>query len=67
MDNQGKPLGAFGELGLTGELREVVHAERRLGEAKKFGLSVLAPGDGLKTARSAIRAAVSDPTHAQAA
>src|SRR3954464_13019669 len=32
------PLAAFGELGLTGELREVAHPERRLAEAAKFGL-----------------------------
>src|SRR3954452_526485 len=34
----GKPLAAFGELGLTGELREVAHPDRRLAEASKFGL-----------------------------
>ncbi len=33
-----KPLAAFGELGLTGELRHVGHADRRLAEARKFGL-----------------------------
>ena len=38
---------AFGELGLTGELRHVAHADRRLAEARKFGLTrVLHPGDG---------------------
>src|SRR5918997_1437389 len=35
---EGKPLAAFGELGLTGELRHVAHAHRRLAEARKFGL-----------------------------
>ncbi|HEX4760878.1 MAG TPA: DNA repair protein RadA [Thermoleophilaceae bacterium] len=41
----GKPLAAFGELGLTGELREVAHPDRRLAEASKFGLErVLHPG-----------------------
>src|ERR671910_540564 len=30
-----KPLAAFGELGLTGELRHVGHADRRLAEARK--------------------------------
>ena len=34
----GKPLAAFGEIGLTGELRYVAHADRRLAEAAKFGL-----------------------------
>jgi DNA repair protein RadA/Sms len=62
-----RPLATFGELGLTGELREATHPDRRKAEAQKFGLSVLAPGNDLKTARSAIRAAVSDPTHAKAA
>ena len=33
------PLACFGELGLTGELRTVGHAERRLAEAAKFGLA----------------------------
>jgi DNA repair protein RadA/Sms len=34
----GTPLGCFGEVGLTGELRYVAHAERRLEEATRFGL-----------------------------
>jgi DNA repair protein RadA/Sms len=33
------PLACFGELGLTGELRSVAHADRRLAEARKFGLA----------------------------
>jgi DNA repair protein RadA/Sms len=38
------PLACFGEVGLTGELRFVAHAERRASEAAKFGLeAVLAP------------------------
>jgi DNA repair protein RadA/Sms len=41
----GTPLACFGELGLTGELRTVAHAERRLAEADKFGLgTVIEPG-----------------------
>lgn len=40
----GAPLCCFGEVGLTGELRPVAHAERRVAEALKFGLGpVLAP------------------------
>jgi DNA repair protein RadA/Sms len=35
----GRPLSCFGELGLTGELRPVAHADRRLAEAAKFGLT----------------------------
>src|SRR5215217_4306883 len=40
------PLACFGELGLSGELRSVAHAERRLAEARKFGLApVVGPAD----------------------
>jgi len=43
-DSAGKPLACFGEVGLTGELRYVAHAERRVAEALKFGLlPVLGP------------------------
>ncbi|MCB0876037.1 MAG: DNA repair protein RadA [Solirubrobacterales bacterium] len=43
-DREGRPLACFGEVGLTGELRYVAHADRRVAEALKFGLSpVLAP------------------------
>jgi DNA repair protein RadA/Sms len=52
-----RPLACFGELGLTGELRTVAHADRRLAEAEKFGLGpVLEPG-GHKTLRSVLAAA----------
>ena len=41
---EGRPLACFGEVGLTGELRYVAHAERRVAEALKFGLSpILGP------------------------
>jgi DNA repair protein RadA/Sms len=54
------PLACFGELGLTGELRTVAHAERRVAEATKFGLApVLEPGTHA-TLRSAVAAAVGD-------
>ncbi len=62
-DAGGRPLACFGEVGLTGELRPVGHAERRVAEALKFGLGpVLAPGtgeriDGLTGAES-LRAAL---------
>ncbi len=50
------PLAAFGELGLTGELRHAAHPDRRLAEAKKFGLaSVLHPGDSLPDLRTALK------------
>src|SRR5215218_2586517 len=46
-DAEGRPLACFGEVGLTGELRHVAHADRRVGEALKFGLEpVLAPAAG---------------------
>jgi DNA repair protein RadA/Sms len=47
LQRDGKPLACFGELGLTGELRYVAHAERRVAEALKFGLGpVLGPAAG---------------------
>jgi DNA repair protein RadA/Sms len=46
-DEAGRPLACFGEVGLTGELRAVGHAERRVSEALKFGLGpVLGPSAG---------------------
>src|SRR3954468_19443435 len=39
----GRPVAAFGEIGLTGELRYVAHPERRTAEAVKFGLGPIAP------------------------
>jgi DNA repair protein RadA/Sms len=56
------PLAAFGELGLSGELRYVAHAERRVAEAAKFGLEpVLSPDGRTKTLRQALRQALSGP------
>jgi DNA repair protein RadA/Sms len=53
------PLVCFGEIGLTGELRTVAHADRRLAEAAKFGLhAVIEPG-GQGTLRAALTAAFS--------
>ena len=44
LEADGRPLACFGEVGLTGELRYVGHAERRVAEARKFGLDrVLGP------------------------
>ena len=52
-----QPLAAFGELGLTGELRHVGHPDRRLAEARKFGLAeVVHPGAGPSTLRQALAA-----------
>jgi DNA repair protein RadA/Sms len=53
----GKPLAAFGELGLTGELRHVGHPDRRLAEARKFGLDrVVCPSRQIETLRQALKA-----------
>jgi DNA repair protein RadA/Sms len=53
------PLAAFGELGLTGELRWVGHPERRIAEARKFGLDpVLAPPGTEATEVATVRAAL---------
>jgi len=50
-DGDGRPLACFGEVGLTGELRSVGHAERRVAEAEKFGLApVLGPEGGERLA-----------------
>ena len=50
-----QPLAAFGELGLTGELRHVAHADRRMAEARKFGLErVVHPGERVGTLRAAL-------------
>jgi DNA repair protein RadA/Sms len=51
----GAPLAAFGELGLTGELRHVGHADRRVAEARKFGLDgVVCPSQRVTTLRQAL-------------
>jgi DNA repair protein RadA/Sms len=50
-----RPLAAFGELGLTGELRHVGHADRRTAEARKFGLErVVCPSQRVTTLRQAL-------------
>jgi DNA repair protein RadA/Sms len=50
-----RPLAAFGEIGLTGELRHVAHPDRRLAEAGKFGLAeVVHPAGAVKTIRAAL-------------
>ena len=47
LESGGKPLACFGELGLTGEVRYVAHADRRVAEARKFGLgTILGPPPG---------------------
>ena len=62
------PLAAFGELGLTGELRHAAHADRRLAEARKFGLErVLQPGDALPSVRAAVKAGLAAGPQTRAA
>lgn len=52
-----RPLAAFGELGLTGELRHVGHADRRVAEARKFGLErIVCPSQRVETLRQALAA-----------
>ena len=70
-----RPLACFGEVGLTGELRSVGHADRRLAEARKFGLTeIVGPRESgarveAPTLRAALRAALgpSDARGARAA
>jgi DNA repair protein RadA/Sms len=66
-DSRGMPLACFGEVGLTGELRHVGHPERRVAEARKFGLEpILGPRsterlaglDAAPTLRAALKRAV---------
>lgn len=65
-----RPLGCFGEVGLTGELRAVPQPDRRAAEAIKFGLDSLivpaqrgnhggAANDGAINIRAALREAFS--------
>jgi DNA repair protein RadA/Sms len=64
----GRPLACFGELGLTGELRTVAHADRRLTEAAKFGLAPVIEPATQPTLRAALQTAVaSKPAVAEAA
>ena len=56
----GQPLACFGELGLTGELRSVAHADRRLAEAAKFGLGPVIEPNAHQTLRAALAAALQD-------
>jgi DNA repair protein RadA/Sms len=62
-----RPLACFGELGLTGELRTVAHADRRLAEATKFGLAPVVEPDTHRTLRGAIAAALGREPRAAAA
>ncbi|HZO37536.1 MAG TPA: DNA repair protein RadA [Solirubrobacteraceae bacterium] len=52
------PLACFGEVGLTGEVRPVAHAERRMQEARKFGLDSIVTPDSAPTLRRALELAL---------
>ena len=54
LERSGRPIATFGELGLTGEVRSVAHADRRTTEAAKFGLEVVSA----PTLRTAVSKAV---------
>ncbi len=54
----GGPLACFGEVGLTGELRTVAHPDRRLAEARKFGLGPVSEPARHSTLRHAVTAAL---------
>src|SRR5437764_3470330 len=49
-----RPLACFGELGLTGELRAVAHADRRRAEAGQFGLAPGIEPESVGTLRQAL-------------
>jgi DNA repair protein RadA/Sms len=63
----GAPLACFGELGLTGELRSVGHPDRRLDEARKFGLSTVVHPGSAGTLREAVRKALGEASRREAA
>jgi DNA repair protein RadA/Sms len=58
LGTDGRPLACFGELGLTGELRTVAHADRRLQEARRFGLEPVIEPARFPGLRAAIGAAL---------
>ncbi len=53
----GRPIGCFGELGLTGELRTVAHADRRAAEAAKFGVAPVLSPETHRTLRQVLASA----------
>jgi DNA repair protein RadA/Sms len=53
-----RPLACFGELGLTGELRTVAHADRRVAEARRFGLAPVLEPATHATLRAALNGAL---------
>ncbi len=62
-----RPLACFGELGLTGEIRTVAHADRRLSEAEKFGLAPVVEPGAFGTLRDVLGGVIGAPVKAAAA
>jgi DNA repair protein RadA/Sms len=61
-----RPLACFGEIGLTGELRSVAHADRRAEEAAKFGLKPVLCAETAPTLRQALQSALGGTQRAAA-
>jgi DNA repair protein RadA/Sms len=57
-DGRGAPLACFGEVGLTGELRTVAHADRRIAECSRFGLGDVVEPERHRTLPKALAAAL---------
>ena len=63
-----RPLAAFGEVGLGGELRHVAHPDRRVAEAARFGLEpVMAPAHPASTLHAALEHALAGAASIRAA
>jgi DNA repair protein RadA/Sms len=60
------PPACFGELGLTGEVRSVAHADRRLAEAARFGLAPVVTPEEAPTLRAALKRALPRPVRTAA-
>jgi DNA repair protein RadA/Sms len=58
MGGDSQPLACFGELGLTGELRTVAHGDRRIAEARRFGLRPVVCPESHRTLREAVASAL---------
>jgi DNA repair protein RadA/Sms len=61
LERNGMPVACFGELGLTGELRTVGHADRRIAEAEKFGLKPTIAPPAQSTLKEALRSVLPGP------
>ena len=67
LEGSGGPAACFGEIGLTGELRYVAHADRRLAEAARFGVErVVMPARCVDDALPATQAGPAAPARSLA-